>query len=58
MTTFDISPRVIAHLRDARQRAARREAYRVTVLLEQDTADARMDPALVEYLAPVRRSRG
>jgi hypothetical protein len=49
LTAVDISPRVIAHLRDARQRATRHEPYRVNVLLEQDTADPRLEPALVEY---------
>jgi SAM-dependent methyltransferase len=49
ITALDISPRVIAHLRAARQRAARGEAYRVHVVLEQDGAGSRVDPALVEY---------
>jgi CheR methyltransferase, SAM binding domain len=49
VTAFDISPRVIAHLRHARQRAARREPYRLNMLLEQDRAGSRVDPALVEY---------
>jgi hypothetical protein len=49
VTAFDISPRVIAHLRKARQRAERREPYGLNVLLDQDGAGSRLDPALVEY---------
>jgi hypothetical protein len=49
VTTLDISQRVVAHLQDARQRAARGQAYRVNAVLEQDTATSRLDPALVEY---------
>jgi len=49
VTALDISPRVIAHLRDARQRASRRETYRLNLLLEQDNAGSRLDSALVEY---------
>ena len=49
VTAFDISPRVIAHLRHARQRAERREPYRLNVVVEQDRAGSRLDPALVEY---------
>ena len=49
VTALDISPRVIAHLRDARQRASRRETYRLNLLLEPDSAGSRLDPALVEY---------
>jgi hypothetical protein len=49
IAALDVSPRVIAHLRDARRRAAEREPYRVNVLLERDTAGSRLDPALVEY---------
>lgn len=49
VTALDISPRVIAHLREARQRASRREPYRLNLLLEQDSAGLRLDSALVEY---------
>jgi hypothetical protein len=49
VTALDISPRVIAHLRDARQRASRRETYRLNLLLEEDSAGSRLDSALVEY---------
>ena len=49
LTTLDISPRVTAHLRDARQRAARRHPYRLNVAIEQDIAGSRLEPALVEY---------
>jgi hypothetical protein len=49
VTALDISPRVIAHLRDARQRASRRETYRLTLLLEEDGAGSRLDSALVQY---------
>ena len=49
VTTLDISRRVIAHLREARQRAAQGQAYRVNAVLEQDSAASRLDPALVEY---------
>jgi SAM-dependent methyltransferase len=49
VTALDISPRVIAHLRDARQRAGRRETYRLHLLLEQDGAGSRLDPALVNF---------
>lgn len=49
VTALDISPRIIAHLRDARQRAARREPYRLNILLEQDGPGSQLDPALVEY---------
>ena len=49
VTALDISPRVIAHLRDARQRASRRETYRLNLLLEPDSAGSRLDSALVEY---------
>ena len=49
VTALDISPRVIAHLRDARQRASRRETYRLNLLLEQDSAGSRRDPALVKF---------
>ena len=49
VTTFDISPRVIAHLQEARQRAVRGQAYRLNAVLEQDSTASRLDPALVEY---------
>ena len=49
LTTLDISPRVTAHLRDARQRATRRHPYRLNVAIEQDIAGSRLEPALVEY---------
>ena len=49
VTALDISARVIAHLAGARQRAIRREPYRLTVLLDQDGTSPRLDPALVEY---------
>jgi hypothetical protein len=49
VTTLDISPRVIAHLREARQRAAQGQAYRVNAVLEQDSAASRLEPALVGY---------
>jgi hypothetical protein len=49
VTALDISPRVVAHLRDARQRAEQREPYRLHLLLEQDSPGSRLDPALVDY---------
>jgi hypothetical protein len=49
LTTFDISPRVLGHLRDARQRATRRQPYRVNLVIEQETSGSRLEPALVEY---------
>jgi len=49
VTALDISPRILAHLRDARQRAGRGERYRLNVVLEQDGPGSRLDPALVEY---------
>ena len=49
LTTLDISPRVMAHLRDARRRATTRQPYRLSVAIEQDIADSRPDPAMVEY---------
>ncbi|MEO8074994.1 MAG: hypothetical protein ABI818_01615 [Acidobacteriota bacterium] len=49
VTTLDISPRVVAHLREARQRAAAGQTYRVHVLLERDTPGWRLDSALLEY---------
>ena len=49
VTALDISPRIIAHLRDARQRAGRREPYRLNVPLEQGGPRSQLDTALVEY---------
>jgi hypothetical protein len=49
VTALDISPRVVAHLREARDRALRGEPYRLTVVLERDRPGLEMDPALVEY---------
>jgi hypothetical protein len=49
VTTVDISSRVLAHLQDARRRAARRRPYRLNVMIEQDIAGSRLEPALVEY---------
>jgi hypothetical protein len=49
VTAFDISPRIIAHLRGARQRAERRGPYRLNVVVDQDRTGSRLDPALVEY---------
>ena len=49
VTAFDISSRVIAHLRDARQGAMRGETYRLNLLLEQDRAGVQLEPALVDY---------
>ena len=49
LTALDISPRVMAHLRTARQRATRRQPYRLNVVIEQDIAGSRLEPALVEY---------
>jgi hypothetical protein len=48
LTAFDVSPRVVAHLRDARRRAGRGESYRLHLPLEQDPARA-LDLALVEH---------
>ena len=42
VTTLDISRRVIVHLREARQRAAQGQAYRVNAVLEQDSAASRL----------------
>ena len=49
LTTLDISPRVMAHLRDARRHATTRQPYRLSVAIEQDIAHSRPDPAMVEY---------
>ena len=49
VAALDISPRVVAHIRSARQRAARGDPYRLHVLLEQDGPGSPLDPALVEY---------
>jgi len=49
LTTLDISPRVMAHVRDARRRATRRQPYRLNVAIEPDVDGSRLEPALVEY---------
>jgi len=49
VTALDIGPRVLTHLRDARQRAGRGQRYRLNVLLEHDLPHSKLDPALVEY---------
>jgi hypothetical protein len=49
LTALDISPRVIAHLRGARERASRGEPYRLTAVLERDRPGLRVDTALVDY---------
>jgi hypothetical protein len=49
ITALEISPRVLTHLRDARQRAGRGERYRLNIVLEQDSPRSRLDPELVEY---------
>jgi SAM-dependent methyltransferase len=49
LTTLDISPRVMDHLRTARQRAAHLQPYRLNLVIEQDIAGARLAPVLIEY---------
>jgi hypothetical protein len=49
VVALDINQRVISHLREARQRAARKEGYRLKVLLEQERAGSGPHAALVEY---------
>jgi hypothetical protein len=49
VTALDLSPRVLAHVREARAHALRGEPYRLNVLIEKDTAMARLEPALAEY---------
>jgi SAM-dependent methyltransferase len=49
VTALDISPRVIAHLRSARERGRRGDPYRLTAVLERDRPGLHVDPALVEY---------
>jgi hypothetical protein len=49
MTAFDISPRILAHVRQMQDRATRNEPYRLNLILEQNTRTARTEPALIEY---------
>jgi len=49
VAALDISPRVVAHLEGAQQRARRGEPYRLNLVLERDGPGLRLDPTLVEY---------
>ena len=49
IVAMDISPRVLAHLRGAQERATHGGPYRLNVLLESDTPGTRIDSGLVEY---------
>jgi hypothetical protein len=49
ITAFDISPRILAHLRQMQERAMRNQPYRLNLILEQNAATAQTEPALVEY---------
>jgi hypothetical protein len=49
ITALDISPRVLAHLEAARQRASRGDAYRLHLLLEQDSPNVQVETGLVQY---------
>jgi hypothetical protein len=49
VTAFDISPRILAHVRQMHQRATRNEPYRLNLVLEQDTRTAQTEPGLIEY---------
>jgi hypothetical protein len=49
VTAFDISARVLAHLRDARQRAGQGKSYRWNLVLERNRPGLEVDPAFVEY---------
>jgi len=49
VTAFDISPRVLAHLRQMRQRASRNEPYGLNLLLDEDTRAIQTEAGLIEY---------
>ena len=49
VTTFDISPRVVDHLTDARARAERGDPYVVHVALEPDDATHAWHPGVLTY---------
>jgi hypothetical protein len=49
VTAFDISPRILAHVRQMHQHATRNEPYRLNLVLEQDTRTAKTEPALIDY---------
>jgi hypothetical protein len=49
LTTFDLSPRVNGHLRDAVQRAAAGEAYVIQLPLTRDDPAHQWEPALEAY---------
>ena len=49
VTAFDISARVVDHLRDARQRAREGKSYRWNLVLERNRPGLEVDPEFVEY---------
>ena len=49
VSTFDLSPRVNAHLGEARARAAHGEPYTVQLPLDADTSSRQWRPELVDY---------
>jgi SAM-dependent methyltransferase len=49
MTALDISPRILSHVRQMQECAARNQPYRLNLVLEQDTRTAQTEPALIEY---------
>jgi hypothetical protein len=49
VTAFDISARVLDHLRDARQRARQGKPYRWNLVLERNRPGLEIDPEFVEY---------
>jgi SAM-dependent methyltransferase len=49
VTAFDISARVLDHLRDARQRARQGKSYRWNLVLERNRPGLEVDPEFVEY---------
>jgi hypothetical protein len=49
ITAFDISPRILAHVRRMQERATRNEPYRLNLILEQNAEAGQTEPALIEY---------
>ncbi len=49
VTAFDISPRILAHLRSMREHATHNQPYRLNLVLERDTRTTQSEPALTEY---------
>jgi hypothetical protein len=49
ITAFDISPRVLDHLREARLRARQGAAYRWNLVLERNTPGLEIDPEFAAY---------